>query len=137
MARTISLECPPQSPTRISVRDAHRYPPNAAANPSPLATIASSNPQPSDSIVIDLQNDSTREEKDVVAPADRSLLRTPDPTPSEEFLLTHKARECNWARILDWRRYKNPRVFCSFALFQFMTVFDFRLTGYGLQGRSR
>ena len=121
----------------MSVRDAHRYPPNAAANPSPLVTITSANPQPSDSIIVDLQNDGNREEKGVVASADRSLMRTPDPTPSEEFLLTHKARECNWARILDWRRYKNPRVFCSFALCQFMTVFNFRLTGHGLQGRSR
>ncbi|KAM5544916.1 hypothetical protein V8D89_001814 [Ganoderma adspersum] len=76
----------------------------------------SQRPQPPDSIIIDLQNDGDREEKDTVAPADRSLMRTPDPTPSEEFLLTHKARECNWAKILDWRRYKNPRVFWPLAV---------------------
>ena len=126
----------------MSVRDAHRYPPNAAANPSPLVTITSANPQPSDSIIVDLQNDGNREEKGVVASADRSLMRTPDPTPSEEFLLTHKARECNWARILDWRRYKNPRVFCascftSLLAILLMLMLTLTIDGSGIQGRSR
>ncbi|KAI1786582.1 hypothetical protein LXA43DRAFT_1085375 [Ganoderma leucocontextum] len=112
--RTTTLDCRARPPPQLAVEGTHRYPPNPS--PSPSATVVSSDSHPPDSIVVGLRSDSNVEDKGIIAPVDRWLTCTPDPTPSEEFLLTHKARQCNWARILDWRRYKNPRVFWPLAV---------------------
>ncbi|PIL28397.1 hypothetical protein GSI_09548 [Ganoderma sinense ZZ0214-1] len=118
MRRTTSIERPPtRSPVQVAVKDTHRYPPNRGPS---LAVISSDSQSPED-IFVNLQGNSrtrrdSESQKDVVAPVDRQLVRTPDPTPSEQFLLTHKARECNWTKVLDWRRYRNPRVFWPIAV---------------------
>ena len=43
-------------------------------------------------------------------------LRTPSPTPSEAQVLNNKTRMCgDWRRLLNWRRYANPRGICAFS----------------------
>ena len=140
--KSSSLEHLPRSPPQLVVKDTHRYLPYPSCSPS--ATVVASNSH--DGIIVGLQSNSNHEEpeKGLVAPVDRHLMRTPDPTPSEKFLPTHKARECNWAKILDWRRYKNPRVFCAWPCplvisprFPGALLTGTSASGVKLQGRSR
>ncbi|KAM5544056.1 hypothetical protein V8D89_002242 [Ganoderma adspersum] len=44
----------------------------------------------------------------------RELTRTPSPTPSEEYALTHKTRDCDLKRVFDFK--KNPRQIWTVAM---------------------
>ncbi|KAM5544917.1 hypothetical protein V8D89_001815 [Ganoderma adspersum] len=44
----------------------------------------------------------------------RELTRTPSPTPSEEYALTHKTRDCDLKRVFDFK--KNPRQIWTVAV---------------------
>ena len=46
----------------------------------------------------------------------REYMRTPSPTPSEKYVLTHKSRSCNLKQHFTREKLKDRRHLCTFTL---------------------
>ncbi|EJF56011.1 hypothetical protein DICSQDRAFT_164046 [Dichomitus squalens LYAD-421 SS1] len=91
-----------------TVTDGHQYPPNAS--PTLVAPV----PRLSDASMPNVDDDGDKDSGTRVEI--REFMRTPSPTPSEKYVLTHKSRSCDIKKYFTREKLRQPKHILTIAI---------------------